>query len=147
MAVTVRGTDILFNDGTTQSTAASSAKFDATDSVGSIMPLHCTYNTGLNVGSSISGSYLFRRTSGVPNTSNHASASWGNYLGNLGYAVPPAGDLRNRTSAFSFSGAGTSFTFSPMSGTWRLLIANVLPIFDGYYSTTQMWTVLAIRIA
>lgn len=126
-------------------TSSSLPKFDVSDTVGSLMPLHCSYNGGLSVGSTVSGSYLFRRTGGVPNTANHAGM--GEYLGSLRNLNAPAGDLRGRTSAFSFTSSGTVFTYSPMSGTWRLLSAPPLPSHDGYYSTTVLWTVLAIRIA
>lgn len=86
MAVTVRGTDILFNDGTTQSTAAgavtTTAVLNATASaslgaVGSYaFLLQATGTVGLAAGSTLAGSSLrYVGSPGLSNTQGGGSSS------------------------------------------------------------------------
>lgn len=157
MPVTVRGGDILFNDGSTQATAAvTGATFTATDAVGSVMVLaysasYLTVSNGRKPGDSISGSLLFRCTSGNGGQFFAGSSSALN-IGGLGNAflVSVSGfpvDLRNRTTAFNVqqTPSGTA-TWTPCSGTWRVLNNALGSYFNGYQDNIFP-NMLCIRIA
>ena len=137
MPVTVRGGDILFNDSTTQSTAGANpiSTFTGSGSVGDVALLVCTQNAAFSSGATVSGSFLFRITA-IDN----------NYVGNGGPAdaVGVGGDLRNRTTAFN----AMQRTYSPQTGTWRLLNAvRTFFVSDSYGSATSMQAALCIRIS
>lgn len=151
MAVTVRGTDILFNDGTTQSTAAgTSAKFDASDSIGSVQVLYysggpgSTTSTQKKNGDTISGSYLFRSTSAAAGYGTGTTSATNSAIALLHIS----GSSRiNQTTAFSSQAypSGT-WTATPATGTWRFLSSCFGAMYDGY-SMTLFYGALVIRIA
>ena len=155
MAVTVRGTDILFNDGTTQSTAAGAGVPSSFGAVGTVALL-CYFGTAnLAAGDSVAGSDLRYSTgrsftptySGRYNTvflegtdsggTPYARISyslWSGYkvvAGNVGYAAP------SNTAA--------------LSGTWRALEQMVgrQTTYAGYDNTTTTnWGLVhCVRIA
>jgi hypothetical protein len=157
MPVTVRGGDILFNDGSTQATAAvTGATFTATDAIGSVMVLSytaaiATLANGRKPGDSISGSLLFRCTAG--NSGQWFGSSGTSFqVGQMGQVpLTAAGgfpaNLSNRTTAFNTQQypSGTA-TWSPCSGTWRALNSALGLYYDGY-STSIAAAMLCIRIA
>ncbi len=104
MAVTVRGTDILFNDGTTQSTAATADSRDF-GGVGSYAILMNAVNSDLAVGGTISGSSLRYNYSGGGTFGGHT------------------------TSNASYSGGGSS-----VGGTWRKMSSGASYAIDSYGS-------------
>jgi hypothetical protein len=137
MPVTVRGTDILFNDGSTQSSAAASpvSLFTGSGSVGDIGLFYFTQNTTVGSGGTVSGSFLFRLT-GL--TQGHVGQ-----IG-LGLSLVLGGDYRNRTTAFNISGT----TFSPQGGTWRVLnTVRVTFSSDSYGQSSGLSPCLAVRIS
>ena len=137
MPVTLRNTDILFNDGTTQNTAPSTpiSSFTGTGTVGDFMIGFCTISSQVTPGNTVSGSFLFRATSlNMGNTSNPFTFD----------SPSPVGDFRNRTSAFVLGRA----TWSPQSGTWRVLsVVGASFQSDSYGSSTNLPQTIAIRIA
>lgn len=111
MPVTVRGTDILFNDGTTQSTAA--AVSTAFDGVGSYAILMMAANTNLATGGTIAGSslrYDSSQSQDLKNTGTPFYALYRNAAGN---------------STYTFGG-------SAVSGTWRKMSPGSTYFVDGY---------------
>lgn len=150
MPVTVRGGDILFNDGSTQ---AAGLRFDAADAIGSVMVLNYSAAEGTvgnqrKPGDTISGSYLFRCTSG---NSGLWSASYSAQRGNIAMAVvnrSGGNSAVNLTTAFTANQwpSGTA-TWSPVSGTWRVLNSVMGASFDGYSGLTYMGSALCIRIS
>jgi hypothetical protein len=140
MAVTVRGTDILFNDGTTQNTAPSTpiSTFTGTGTVGDIAIALCTTASSVTPGGTVSGANLFRISS--LNMSNNT----GGQLANSFQSATPGGDFRNKTAAFTLGRTN----FSPMSGTWRVLSAVGTTMYsDSYGSVSSVPMTIAIRIA
>jgi len=132
MPVTVRNTDILFNDGTTQSTAASAVPA-AFDSIGGIVA--CVraisaqdFNSTTNraaIGSTLAGSSL-----------------------RINYSLPNQGsDISNNYSRpdtnLSYNGGGTA-----LPGTWRCLSRDAVFGFISGYSGFTAWRAgLWIRVA
>ena len=137
MPVTVRGTDILFDNGTTQSSVTSplTTGITGTGSVGDVGIFLCTSATATNPGGTVSGSLLFRISSLVmSNTTDPVTFR----------SFSPGGDYRNRTTAFTYLRAN----FSPMTGTWRVLSAvGATYVSDGYGTATSIPFTFAIRIA
>ena len=100
MAVTVRGTDILFNDGTTQTTAAGAVSTTAV--------LNAT--AGATAGAV--GSYMFA----TPATSGTSISFGTTYAGS---SLRPTGGLYGTASGPAFT--GTLPIGSAQSGTWRCM--------------------------
>ena len=92
MPVTLRNTDILFNNGTTQNTAAVAASTDF-GGIGSYALLLNAANSNYGIGTAVAGSTL---------RYNYAVSG----------AIPPAGSWINSSS--SYNAGGTS-----VAGTWR----------------------------
>lgn len=109
MAVTIRGGDILFNDGTTQSSAGMAVPSGLT-SIGGELILCRTTTNNMVPGQTVSGSYMFYAT---------AIASTGSPFYPAYNSVPF--DVRNRTTSFSHNGQ----TYVPIGvGTWMLVGAS-----------------------
>lgn len=106
MAMTLRSTDILFNDGTTQSTAAQNSSATASyGSVGSyVFATHTTFPAGTSPGSTVAGSSLY--PAGV-----RAAGNWA------------ATDTTNTYEAGSETGLVANIT-STLAGTWRAMGAG-----------------------
>ena len=138
MPVTIRNTDILFNNGTTQSTAAEAgpiSAFTGTGTVGDIAIALSTAASSVGPGGTVSGSFLFRIS----------SLNMSNAVGVSGFQAQATGlNFTNRTTAFTFGRTN----FSPMSGTWRVLSAvGATFASDAYGSSTSLPYTIAIRIA
>lgn len=140
MPVTLRNTDILFNDGTTQSSAAGSTT--VLDAVGCVAMFWYSGGSNLTAGSTISGSNLFRFTTIAGSDST--------------YSIPPVGAIIDIQGIFSLSGnyvnrttaiSGNSKTLSPVSGTWRFMCFAPRALFDSYSSRTYFGPVIAVRIS
>lgn len=148
MPVTVRGTDILFNDGSTQ---AAGLRFDAADAIGSVMILRYTANNNpRKPGDTVSGSYLFRVTSGGAGLySGGAGASTiSDVTGTPIFPSPASTNVINRTTAFTAAQFPSgSATWSPVSGTWRVLNSLGNAARDDYTGLTYLPSVLCIRIS
>lgn len=132
MPTTLRNTDILFNDGTTQSTAATAAS-TAFGAIGTYAVLMMAANTNLATGSTIAGSSLR-----YDFTANAAYE----YLDTFANSAPFL-SRRLQTSS-SYAGGGTS-----LSGTWRKMSSGVT-----YGSVTNcgltsygFWEALYVRIS
>lgn len=136
MAITVSGTTITFNDGSTQSTAASGTGVPSTLlGVGATNILASSYSSALSVGSTLSGSYLFYYSININNPGN---------------IIQPSGNRVNATSGFSttFNGApGTATVVG--TGTWMLVgYAGLSACFyDSCNNQTNMNTTLWRRIS
>lgn len=124
MAVTVGGTSITFNDGTTQTTAAGGAPtteqvLNATagasvGAVGTYAFLGMAGQTTISTGSTYSGSSL--RYAGVAlNTTSSGSASWatGNTLDLQAYAPNGGGAPAGTWRAMGYSRGGSLGTCPP----------------------------------
>lgn len=111
MPVTVRGGDILFNDGTTQSTAA--AVSTAFDGVGSYAILMMAANTNLATGGTIAGSSL----------RYDSSQSQALGTGNSPFYVL----YRNSAGSSTYTFGGTA-----VSGTWRKMSPGATYFTDAY---------------
>lgn len=117
MAITVSGSTITFNDGTTQSTAFTGSSIPAINAVGTIQAMLVTYGTdssALRLGDTVSGSYVFYASAGYNQGSNFG------FVENSGQSFT----LYNRTTSFTFTGTGGS-TWVPTSGTWRVIGGGV----------------------
>jgi hypothetical protein len=129
MPTTLRNTDILFNDGTTQSTAATAGGLVTTANV-----LNAT--AGASAGAV--GTYMFGR--------RVTSAD-------LAFGSTVAGsDLRpqsaNRSAITSPSSTDSSFTDGPaQSGTWRAMGTYTSAIGAGYVPVTGRGATLWLRIS
>lgn len=144
MPTTLRNTDILFNDGTTQSTAATGVP-SSFSAVGSVLLVSNWSTSNLFPGNTVAGSSLLYVTGGTKIS--------GGFL--LEGTLPVA-------STWSFSGYlngvrnGNVGAFQPsntstLSGTWRVLSActSRTSTFDGTYSQTsiQYFNMLVQRIS
>lgn len=128
MPVTVRGTDILFNDGSTQSTAAvASTTFGA---VGSYAVLLNAVNSDLAVGGTIAGSSL--RHSVNMNTSVSSAPVNLNPFDRL---------YRNTAGSATFSFGGTA-----VSGTWRKMSSGPTYLVDENGIANWGWA-LYVRVS
>ena len=110
MPVTVRGTDILFNDGTTQSTAAPPAVPSSYGAVGTViigLVQLTTLNAVISEGTTFAGSSL-RRTPDSANNGNRVDTlNWGFEFNEFQTFNP-----------ISFWGSAVTLS---LSGTWRTL--------------------------
>lgn len=124
MPTTLRNTDILFNDGSTQSTAAGAV---STTSV-----LNAT--AGASAGAV--GTYALITRAPLPDTSSPGSGL------NAGATV--AG-----SSWFYSDGLGIRLSTTALSGTWRLMGANPASVSGDSYSgyTTRYYGTVALRIS
>lgn len=119
MPVTVRGGDILFNDGTTQSTAAGAVN---TTSV-----LNATAGASLGA----VGTYaLLRRTINANNTPGNA----------IGPGATLSGSVLRYTDTTYSTENGTP------SGTWRCM-GNMPTVFIGYDNSTHYGGTVWLRIS
>ena len=111
MAVTVGGTSITFNDGTTQTTAASGPP-TTWNTVGSVAAFLYTGTSIIFAGNTVSGSYLF-----------YVSARGSSNIEITPFARTYGTNVLNpgRTTAVSFGSAPNNITFTPVGGTWRAL--------------------------
>lgn len=136
MAITVSGTTITFNDGSTQSTAASGTGVPSTLlGVGATNMLACSYGSTISVGSTISGSYLFYYSTNLNNTGN---------------IVQVSGNRVNATSTFSALFGGVSGTAtSAGTGTWMCVSYAGMNAsnYDNCNSATNMNTSIWRRIS
>lgn len=139
---TFRTNSVTFGDGTSQSTAATGTT-QVLDAVGSVSVFFYSNSTPQYAGATIAGSYLFRCTTRY---SGDTAAS-----GGIPYVTPFSGalnlygaDFTNRTTAVT-PPDGFFRTYSPTSGTWRLL-TPALGAAVG--ETGTVWcVVMAVRIA
>jgi hypothetical protein len=140
MAITVSGTTITFNDGSTQSTAFTGSSVPAANAVGAVQVMLVTQQTtgsALRLGDNVSGSYVFYCSAGY-----QPNLGFG-FVNNSGQTFNPV----NRTTAFTFGGTGGA-TFTPTSGTWRVMSTG--PNLGGWYDgcgTAYVYTSLMMRIA
>ncbi len=121
MATTMSGTTITFNDSTTQTTAAGGAP--AFLAVGYLGLLWCTLGSATLPGNTLSGSYLYKLTSGT------YARAWGqsHYFN---------GHVTNGTaSTYSIANSGSGVA-SNSAGTWRFVHAfhqlTTYNLSDGY---------------
>jgi hypothetical protein len=123
MPVTVRNTDILFNNGTTQSTAATP---DSTDfgGVGSYAVLMMAADNNLAVGGTIAGSSL--RVNAQINQSITLTSN----------------PFPNTSVGGSYAGGGTA-----VSGTWRKMSGGSVFVFDSQYGLRYYANALYVRIS
>ena len=128
MPVTVRNTDILFNDGTTQNTAAGAIPTNF-DQVGTYAHLLQTTNSNLSPGATIAGSSL-RHSFSQTNTNQSAVTQRPFRIG--------------LTSTPSYNGGGTA-----LSGTWRKMSSEVTFSSQNHtYGTDFFWgSALYVRIS
>lgn len=105
MAITVSGTTITFNDGSTQSTAVSGSGVPSTlTGVGATNLFAMTSSTAVTVGNTLSGSYLFYI---------------GITVGSVGDVPNPSGNRVNATSTFTTTFGGATNTATCVgTGTW-----------------------------
>lgn len=117
MTITVGGTTITFNDGTTQSTAFTGSSVPAANAVGALQLMLITKSSANGnvfiLGDTISGSYVFYVSSGYQPVSPYSP------INSSGQSF----NLVNRTTAFTFAGGGGA-TYTPTSGTWRVMSAG-----------------------
>jgi hypothetical protein len=123
MPVTVRNTDILFNNGTTQSTAASAASTDF-GGVGSYAVLMMAADNNLASGGTIAGSSL--RVNAQINQSITLTSN----------------PFPNTSVGGSYVGGG-----SAVSGTWRKMSGGVVFLFDSQYGLRYYANALYVRIS
>ena len=143
MPVTVRNTDILFDNGTTQSTAAVSPSTDF-GGLGSYAVLMMAANTNLAVGATIAGSSL-RYNPNYGGVSAEYATTVAQYLLNNPFvkATPSAAGVRTRGSN-TYDGGGTA-----LSGTWRKVSPGPTYIYAATgYGTYIGWAdALYVRIS
>lgn len=132
MAVTVGGTAITFNDGTTQTTAAGGAP--AFGAIGSVQALMIRANTDLATNSTIAGSSLSYNYTATANASV-PEIMGGNYT--------PLGSCRQQVNNSSNT-SGTA-----LSGTWRRLdTGRIYGSYGTCCGTAYNWGIgLFIRIS
>ena len=136
MPVTVRGTDILFNDGSTQSTAAGSSVPATLGAIGTVMSAGHTSTSNIPVGATIAGSSLYYQS----NTTNWAFPFRSEGTGGIPQTTyiynnnPEIQRISNGNTGFTVPGGSTA-----LAGTWR----NVgyaararTSAFDGVYGVT-----------
>jgi len=144
MAITVNGTTITFNDGTTQTTAGVTAP--ANGALGSVEWLVCSSSSSSIYNGTVSGSNLFYISSLNGGTPQNNSFSVGQSTG-----LVPSGDRRNASASFTASTlywTGPAITYTNLSGTWRAVSFYRHPTFyDGYANNTYMFAGLFIRIS
>jgi hypothetical protein len=130
MPVTVRNADILFNDGTTQTTAAGAIPTDF-GAVGTYAVLQMAANTNLATGGTIAGSSL--RFNYTPNNATPPAGT--NF-------APFVGFQTNNSSGYN--GGGTA-----VSGTWRKMSTGLTHrSFNDGYGTIWFWqAALYVRIS
>lgn len=132
MAITVSGTTITFNDGSTQSTAATGTGVPSTlTGVGATNLFAMTYGTTVTVGSTLSGSYLFYLS--FTNTAQ-GSAS-------VGDVPSPSGNRVNATATFTFTG-GTATSVG--TGTW--MCVGYTPVRYAQYDNCNAYTVMSVSL-
>jgi hypothetical protein len=132
MPTTIRNTDILFNDGTTQSTAATGAS-TAFGAVGTYAVLMMAANTNLAIDGTIAGSSL--RYNDSPNgITNNASTA----------GITPFMGMYTRSSVSTYLGGGTS-----VSGTWRKVSSGtVYTSYSDCGTTYYIWSrALYVRVS
>lgn len=142
MPVTVRGTDILFNDGTTQSTAAGGVP--AFGAVGSLGWFLCSSTSAAVPNSTISGANLFY-ISALPGSTVDASNP-------PVISLSATGDRRNASSGFSATcpsiNPSVNSTFTNLSGTWRLISHyRSKTFYDSYLGQTVLMGGLYVRVS
>jgi hypothetical protein len=131
MPVTVRNTDILFNDGTTQTTAAGAIPTDF-GAVGTYAVLQMAANTNLATGGTIAGSSL--RFNYTPNnTTSPAGANFAPFVG-----------FQTHFGNSNYNGGGTA-----VSGTWRKMSTGTThrSSNDGYGTNFFWHAALYVRIS
>jgi hypothetical protein len=133
MPTTLRNGDILFNNGTTQDSAAATiSSSTALDGIGSYAVLTIAVNTNLAMGSTIAGSSL----------------RYNNPLNNNLNVPPPTNNpfvrtyTRSGTGYNSYNGGG-----SAVSGTWRKMSQGDVYFNDTYNGSAYWGTALYVRIS
>lgn len=131
MPTTLRNTDILFNDGTTQSTAATGVP-SSFSAVGSIMWLVNWSTSNLFPGNTVAGSALLYVTGGTKSSTQFILEG-----------SPPGGTSWSPTNTMNGVRTGNVGAYQPsntstLSGTWRVLSATVSrsSSYDGSYNMT-----------
>lgn len=132
MAVTLQGTQIVFNDGSTQASGISN-EFGGVGTYGMFI---CANTADVGIGGTVAGSSLRYGFSGNVNT----TPGWSG-------GVSPNGLFggRSRAPAGGYDGGGSS-----LSGTWRKMSAGgtFYSFPDGYGGTVYYWMVAFwVRIA
>jgi len=131
MAITVGGTTITFNDGTTQSTAATAGGAPAFLAVGAVMLLYNFARTSYAPNQNVTAANTGYGTDGLPGNSNPFGTSALRY-GNV--TVPGS-------SAYGV------LTTAAVTGTWRCLSGVRTSTYDSCSDTTSAFPFLAIRTA
>ena len=136
MPVTVRGTDILFNDGSTQSTSAVPSSITA---IGTVLFAANYTTTDFQIGSTIAGSSLLYSTSYFTSALNPQTALLEKstfYYVQITSTGLITGDRSGNTGIFQPN--NTLF----LTGTWRIL--NVVLARRVTYDTTYNYTTISI---
>lgn len=133
MPTTLRNTDILFNDGTTQSTAATGVP-SSFSAVGSVLWLVNWSTSNLFPGNTVAGSSLLYVTGGTKNGTQF-----------LLEGTPPLAVTYSQTNQMGGTKNGNLGAFQPsntstLSGTWRVLSAAVsrTSVYDSSYTQTSI---------
>jgi hypothetical protein len=138
MPTTLRNTDILFNDGSTQSTAAAGGGgVPANLAIGSIAVVYSFSSNKYNQGDTLPSAnvgYVSASATGTYGTGTHPFTT--SFVTRAGNATVPGSPFNT-----------TYPTTAALPGTWRSLSAAVPRNVDIYSSTTQAYPLLAIRIA
>jgi hypothetical protein len=131
---TANSTTFLRGDNTW----ATAGGVPAFDDIGSLGVFWFTSGTDTTAGTNVSGSNLFRATTG-----NWApfGSSFMNLNANDVFGV--AGNIVGRTTSIS----GGARTAAPVSGTWRLLCFGMRAYFNGCLNATIFPALLAVRVA
>lgn len=126
--------------GTITTTGTLSLNTNNFGGIGSTQLLWCSYGTSTTANSTISGSYLFYISS------VGSIVSW-SAVGSAGGAYQVPASYVNRTTAFTLNSAGSSITFTPIGGTWRLLNTQGKSTYDPCSGITGFASILAIRVS
>jgi hypothetical protein len=132
MPTTLRNGDILFNNGTTQDSAAATVSSSTSlDGIGSYAVLTMAANNNLAIGGTIAGSSLRYNASLNASDNFHASISTNNPF--------QGAYIRN---ASTYNGGG-----SAVSGTWRRMSGGTTYSVDSYSGNYLWLNSLYVRIS
>lgn len=128
MPTTLRNTDILFNDGTTQSTAAG-APSSAT-AIGSVMYAANGTTSSIQVGTSVAGSSLFYPATVVTFSQGNTAAIYSTSGSAFNMTSLRASNTGTGNPGFGLPGAST------LPGTWRSITPAAVRVYsyDGNYN-------------
>lgn len=157
MPTTLRNTDILFNDGTTQSTAGGIPS--AFNAIGSIVIANNFSTSSFFPGNTIAGSSLLYITgfaitptgSATGNADSYLEGSTTNFFTQVLYNMGGASNGAINGRRIGNLGAFQPSNTATLPGTWRVLTGVRLrnTFYEGYNNYTQIlyWPVLVQRIS